>query len=687
MDRSDHACYVYAPSPGHEDEGNKRPAKRRKTGKAQGRSQEPAAVFSLLLDGQESKKSAALRQSTFEGTWAARESRLNKVLDDASGDIAKRVHDFVLDSRSAQPDDERLPTGIVTASLASTASGSLFPVISASLRGSPEAVIVNVPASQCTSLKVALRSIIQLATQQDHDESDDERATSARRGPRLLNYDLQLLYDWTRQRSLQRVILFFQGCESIDVGVLAELIDILDSWQDRIPFVLVLEVATSLELFESQLPRQTLGLLEATVFEAKTATDVLDVLFRAAIEPDPEGTHQLWLGSATSKLLLDKQTEHAQSAGAFISSLKYMHLMHFFSNPLSIMLASEPHMELSKGQCRVVRDLPSFQKHARDLLDEGDDAEAAQLLKSNPYLESVTPSLLQKSAMSLVSLYDALEVLSIIHATTGSKTPLTWSSLYIKAMAGELAESPLVRELCLSVKKTPSDTMIRLLESLDSKPGLGLASVRSSLGRLIEKSNLSGPLRTELDEQRSTLRTTVVKQKVSLSKHKEALSSQDAEYSKLVNRIDLELRGFFTKYLVRPKDLLLHEILIFDSKSACREAFGPAPRQAVERALSSPHDYLACDCCDGKEGLAATQPATAILYQMYLESGSFINLADFWAAFQAITEPDKEGEEEGNGNEVLALFHRSLAELRYLTMIKNSRKKADHVAKLKWKGL
>lgn len=34
-----------------------------------------------------------------------------------------------------------------------------------------------------------------------------------------------------------------------------------------------------------------------------------------------------------------------------------------------------------------------------------------------------------------------------------------------------------------------------------------------------------------------------------------------------------------------------------------------------------------------------------------------------------------------------ALFSQALAELKYLGMIKSSRKKADHLAKLAWKGL
>jgi origin recognition complex subunit 3 len=34
-----------------------------------------------------------------------------------------------------------------------------------------------------------------------------------------------------------------------------------------------------------------------------------------------------------------------------------------------------------------------------------------------------------------------------------------------------------------------------------------------------------------------------------------------------------------------------------------------------------------------------------------------------------------------------ALFQRSLAELRYLGLVRGTRKKADHVMKISWKGV
>lgn len=53
-----------------------------------------------------------------------------------------------------------------------------------------------------------------------------------------------------------------------------------------------------------------------------------------------------------------------------------------------------------------------------------------------------------------------------------------------------------------------------------------------------------------------------------------------------------------------------------------------------------------------------------------------------WNAFQAVM-----GVEEQEENELLALYYRALAKPKYLGMTKNSRKKADDLRKLMWKGL
>lgn len=59
-----------------------------------------------------------------------------------------------------------------------------------------------------------------------------------------------------------------------------------------------------------------------------------------------------------------------------------------------------------------------------------------------------------------------------------------------------------------------------------------------------------------------------------------------------------------------------------------------------------------------------------------------INASDLWSAFEAMLR-----DQLGDENTIPALFLQSLAQLKYLGFLKQSRKKLDHLGKLAWKGL
>ena len=257
---------------------------------------------------------------------------------------------------------------------------------------------------------------------------------------------------------------------------------------------------------------------------------------------------------------------------------------------------------------------------------------------------------IQNGKEALQAIPKAINVLFRIQSKLTLKLKVPWSEMYIQAMCGQLTGSAAFDEMMVSVKKLPSHSMKALLDELAGIPAT-LAFNKVELVKELEQVTDSLedpriPLRSAYDVHHETLRTTVVAQKVSLSKNTSTLSAQDSAYTKIVDRIHTNLRSYFDSSLVNPQDLFLNEILIFDSKSPHREVFAPKPRYAVERALSSPHDYLGCDCCGGSEGgLSPTQPATAILYQLYLESGAMVNTADLWSAFWTIVGGD-DGEDE-----------------------------------------
>ena len=284
-----------------------------------------------------------------------------------------------------------------------------------------------------------------------------------------------------------------------------------------------------------------------------------------------------------------------------------------------------------------------------DLIKERQFSKAKGLLDTNHVLQEITRQLFRDGTRSMKHLVEAMEVLNIIQSSIPNKVHIPWSKLYLKGMAGDLVDSSTLKDTLLSVRKLPSDTMIEILKRASTFAIFELDGVKTDLYELTRNAiDGSAPLRSEYDVHHETLRTTVVAQKVQLSKHKATLSKQDADYSKIVDRVDSALKEFFERYLINPKTLPLHEIFLFDLKSPVREVFAPMPRQAVERALSAPHDYLDCDCCEGSaNGLAPSQPATAILYQLYLESGAIINISDLWSAFNAILGP-----EDGDNDEV-----------------------------------
>ena len=290
----------------------------------------------------------------------------------------------------------------------------------------------------------------------------------------------------------------------------------------------------------------------------------------------------------------------------------------------------------------------SVHSYVEDLLDKKAFDTIRKLLNDDSFLHDRVVEKLDHGQEALRSLIVGLSIVDTVQTCIPSRITTVWSELYIRAMSGELASSTTLRDLLLSVKKLASDDMSTMLEKLSGYSSLAISKSRQDLETLIGQSKEGAALlRSEHDIRHEPLRTTIVAQKVELSKQKSCPSKQDAAYSRIVNDVHATLREFFANNFINPKDLLLHESFVYDLKSPHRDVFTPKPRFALERALSCPHDYLGCNCCDASDnGLSPTLPSTAILYQLYLESGALINISDLWSAFSTIVGAEQEDNDE-----------------------------------------
>lgn len=521
-------------------------------------------------------------------------------------------------------------------------------------------------SGECPNLKTLLKALIKKVTSRVEDDDEDGMdgpSTSSRKGPKLLNYDLGHVQEWQKKNRKSSIVVAIQDSEAFDAGLLAEMVDLFQyvdstktvilanvdsSWLDRLPFILLFGIATSAESFEARLSGRTLRYLEGEKFDVTQSDEIIEELFKSTIANIDVS---LRIGPILARRLLDRQNDHVQNTQDFCDGIKYAYMSHFYANCPSILLKENTVFEdLSVELFESIRNLPSFRQYVEHLLECGQIQNAQNLIQSDEYLFARTVQHNQAGQQVLSTLSHAAQLLANIRDTLHMSSRVRLSSIWTRAASGEMLDSPLLRETMLSIKKIPSDKLADLLHSTALFTGnycsMEVESLQQELKELLKHNDTNAPLRTQHDVRSDSVRTTIVAQKVLLSKHKAALSEQDKAYSDLVGRFHDGLETYFTSSFIDPRTLFLSEILIYDLKSPHTEVFQAKPRFSIERALASPHDYLGCECCSGVDGnaaaLSATQPATAIVYQMYLESSTLINVSDLWSAFNALAGDGKE---------------------------------------------
>lgn len=373
-------------------------------------------------------------------------------------------------------------------------------------------------------------------------------------------------------------------------------------------------------------------------------------------------------------------------------------MCHFYANSFSILLSPSIRdgAALQPEHLEGIRNFPSFRYHIERIAEHGTSADlvhAQELIESDEHLLTQSRDKADHREQWTDRFLRSLLLMQATGAQDGE-----FSRAYVDAMADGIAlseESGVVesvrrmdiKELIAMLQLSASilkegDTDLHLApstEETDIQLVVEFAELTAALEELkarAEEQNIT--LRSKYSGQSKVMRTTVIAQRVQLSQDSAALTDEDKQLTEIVDKVTSLLISRVDAS--EPTSVLFSEAWFYDSKTPWRDVFVPRPRAVLERSLTRPHDYLSCACCrDGEAGIQATMPAASILYHLYLETGNLINVADLWSAFLALV-----GEEETDERKTLVLFYRGLAELRALGFVKASKKKADHIAKLKW---
>ncbi|KAF8456315.1 origin recognition complex subunit 3 N-terminus-domain-containing protein [Terfezia claveryi] len=723
-------CYIFTP-PNASSEAQ-RPLKRRRTSTSKGVKQKGKAtaaittdnslyedvpegelLFPQLFGGKESSVAAKRRWESYNELWEEQEKRTNEILASVNEKMLEEVSEFV---KRAIPEsyDGKVPTAVILVGPNIASHGLLFNQLATRIQVNERigpAVVLS--SKDATNLKGVLKKLIKDATQEDQGLDDEDTVvTKKTQGAKLLNYDLQILQNWCQKPAHEglKVTIAIQDTEAFDSNILSDLVSLMSAYLNRIPFTLLLGVATSIEIFHEKVPKSIIRLMRGEKFDVERAEECLARIFDDATIG---AKSMLRLGPSLSDFLFRRQKNHTQSIQAFVAALKYAYMSHFYANPLSIFLAFVDDLDgldeaLKPEYLEAVRNLPSFRRRVESLLEEKNTKSVRLLLDDDAHLHDVIKASISLCRNYTKCLAQALEVLEIARSfMVNQNNKLPRHELYPKALLGELNGSPVIRELLLAMKKMNSTKLVALIDKViaiitdetDRSLQKALVPLRERIAALIKESQKKN-LNSEFDLSVSdTLRATVVSKRVQLSEKKSTLTKEEEEYSKCVKEVHDIIEKYFSENMKGLEGLLLHEVFFYDLLSPHRDVFAPRSRYAIERALSRPQDYLGCACCsDSSEygnnssdnPIMPTMPVASILYKLYLESGPLINTFDLWSAFYSIV-GDGEGGDAGEGGVDRAtgqvLFYRGLAELRALGFVRASKKKTDHLAKLAWKGL
>lgn len=306
-------CYVFQP---RED---RRPAKRRRTETHGLQTSWPIRrkIYEKLWGEQAQKLRVGL--SLF-GSRCVTKCALKSLLRHINEATVADISSFVENS-STREHSSRIPSAIISAGPSLASHTTLFNHLSERITKSTRNIFVSLTSNASPNLKTLLKTLIYKGTSSesyfDDEDEDAPRQTSTKRR-RLLNYDLQILHDWVAERETAQVVVAFQDCEAFDGSLLSDTIELLGAWRDRIPFVLLFGVATSVENFQSKLTRKAAKCISGRQYDVVKAESALEQVFSTIHNADTK----LWLGPGLCTSMVRRQGDHVQSLDAFADSIK-----------------------------------------------------------------------------------------------------------------------------------------------------------------------------------------------------------------------------------------------------------------------------------------------------------------------------------------------------------------------------
>ncbi|KAA3457286.1 origin of replication complex subunit 3 isoform X1 [Gossypium australe] len=488
--------------------------------------------------------------------------------------------------------------------------------------------------------------------------------------------DISILASWYREENCNNpVVVIIDDIERCCGSVLSDFILMLSEWVIKIPVILIMGVATTLDAPRNILPSNALRCLCPFEFTLGTPAERMDAVVEAVLVKPCSG---FIIGHKVAVFMRNYFVSQDGTLTSFIRALKIACTQHFYTEPLSVILlefASEEDnlvLEIERHGLspeviwKHVFELPSCQRvklnkptseslaHAfselkrsqnqwravvlclyvtgkgekvrlLDLFCEAIDPESYNQGEFDTNMKAEKDPVLSSSQIKGHVICKAVRLVSLSSIRDLSTAQLgnllkIWENLTVGIPEVIFAGSFSV--LVLAFLLAPTFINGRELKI----PGYSNRKINGKVKELLSLLNVEDGKSSKKDLTVTPRRHT---SRIQLNIEKDSKSLSD----KAANLIECMVRDY-----MHPTECIpFHEIFCFKDVDKLRLALIGDPRRRIQVDLLEFQKLLCCRCCtSSSNALLPSMHDTSIMYKLAQEHGDLINLHDWYQSFKSI---------------------------------------------------
>ncbi|KAJ7964080.1 origin of replication complex subunit 3 [Quillaja saponaria] len=456
--------------------------------------------------------------------------------------------------------------------------------------------------------------------------------------------DISILASWYRElgNSGTPLVVVINDLEQCSVSVLSDFILMLSEWIVKVPIILIMGVATTIDSPENILQPNALQLLSPCKFELGSPAEKMDAVVEAVLV---KLCTRFTVGHKVALFLRNHFLNQDGTLTSFIRALKIACILHFSLEPLSLILGRllvEDHKDgiddvLPDVMFKYVADLPPNMRN--QMADQNGKNLAhglLELLKLQKFWSTVVLCLYEAGKYSKVQLLDLFcDMLDPDLYTSDNHVG-------IEKYVGLSSSDDLCREYSILRKGGSVCQIVSILRDLPttmlSRLIKSWAKITADVSEIHDKVKvLQSFLRSE--DGKSSKRTSKGISKICSSTSPIKVD----EDSRVLNSEAIAFIGFLVGNYMRPIECIpFHEIVCFKNVAKLRLALLGDPRRRVQVDLVEFHKNLRCSCCSRSgNALIPSMHDSAIMYSLAQEHGDLINLHDWYQSFKTVALPHR----------------------------------------------